>query len=59
MTIAGKEKQANVSGQKAKKWLLWEGDFRKNVGQIADSSIDLVFTDLPFGVNLERMSKHR
>lgn len=58
MTIAGKEKQANETGKQKKHWVLREGDFRKNVGQIAEDSVDLVYTDLPFGVALSKMSKH-
>jgi ParB family transcriptional regulator, chromosome partitioning protein len=39
-------------------WVLHEGDFLDNCDKIADESVDLVYTDLPFGVSLSAMSKH-
>lgn len=39
-------------------WTLHEGDFRANAIQIPDNTVDLVYTDLPFGANLGQMSKH-
>ncbi len=54
MTIVGKEKK-NVQ---AKNWTLYMGDFRSNANKVAHESADLVYTDLPFGVDLAKMSKH-
>jgi DNA modification methylase len=34
---------------------LYEGDWRSNIASIADESVDLVYTDLPYGVNLDQM----
>ena len=39
-------------------WTLYEGDFRDNIHKIKDESVDLVYTDLPFGVGIGQMSKH-
>jgi site-specific DNA-methyltransferase (adenine-specific) len=41
-----------------KLWTLHEGDFRDNISKIPDESVDLVYSDLPFGVALDQMSKH-
>ena len=41
-----------------KKWELYEGDVLANVRQIPEGSVDLIYTDLPFGVELSEMSKH-
>lgn len=49
---------AKAAPSKAKEWTLHEGDLRVNVASIPDASVDLVYTDLPFGVNLDAMSKH-
>ncbi len=38
----------------AKDWKLYEGDFRDNISKIASGSVDLVFTDLPYGVDLDK-----
>lgn len=54
MTIAGKE---NKNAQ-TKSWTLHMGDFRNNADKIKGCSADLVYTDLPFGVDLAKMSKH-
>lgn len=39
-------------------WALYEGDFLDNISQIPDGAVDLIYTDLPFGVSLSQMSKH-
>jgi DNA modification methylase len=39
-------------------WTLYEGDFTDHTKKIPDQSVDLVYTDLPFGVDLNKMSKH-
>ena len=46
--------QSNTSGD----WLLYEGDFKTNIHLIPSETVDLVYTDLPFGVDLSKMSKH-
>jgi ParB-like nuclease domain len=39
-------------------WVLYDGDFTDNINKVADESVDLVYCDLPFGVNLDKASKH-
>lgn len=39
-------------------WTLHEGDFRDNASKIPDSSVDLVYVDLPYGVDLQQMVHH-
>jgi len=46
--------QSNSSGE----WILYEGDFKANIDKIPEESVDFVYTDLPFGVDLSQMSKH-
>lgn len=61
-TIIQMQKAATIQrldGSGEEKWKLYEGDFLGNIQQIQDESVDLVFTDLPFGVNLDKMSKHK
>jgi ParB/RepB/Spo0J family partition protein len=41
--------------QTEKKWTLYEGDFVNNVNNIADSSLDLVLVDPPYGEGTEGM----
>ena len=38
----------------ATNWSLFEGDFRDNITRIPSSSVDLVFTDLPYGVDIQK-----
>lgn len=40
------------------KWILYEGDFKTNCNLVDDNSVDLIYSDLPFGVSLSQMSKH-
>jgi site-specific DNA-methyltransferase (adenine-specific) len=40
-------------------WLLYEGDFRASIAGTISESVDLVYTDLPYGVGLETHSKHQ
>lgn len=40
------------------RWRLYEGDFRSNIKNISSGSVDLIYTDLPYGVDLSQMSKH-
>ena len=52
------QKQAIAAGtiteaEAPKDWTLYEGDFRDNIQYMADASVDLVFTDLPYGVGIE------
>lgn len=39
-------------------WTLYEGRFQDNVQKVASETVDLVYSDLPFGVDLSKMSKH-
>ncbi len=39
-----------------KNWHLYEGDFRDNINLITSSSVDLVNTDLPYGVDIDNNS---
>lgn len=34
------------------RWVLYEGPFQDNIGGVADSSVDLVVTDLPYNIGL-------
>ena len=43
---------------KPKLWTLYEGDFNASVAGIKDGTVDLLYTDLPFGVDLSKMSSH-
>jgi DNA modification methylase len=47
-----------ASAPKPKKYVLHEGDFQNNISAIPDASVDLVYTDLPYGVNLDKMQNH-
>jgi DNA modification methylase len=61
MQIAGQaaaKAQAASGVVKPVLWTLYEGDFKQNVHQILDASVDLVYTDLPFGVGLTSQSNH-
>lgn len=51
-------KTAPQNASVASLWKLYEGDFKDHISNVADASIDLVYTDLPFGVSLQAMSKH-
>ena len=42
----------------ALQWILYEGSFQDHAKNVVDSSVDLIYSDLPFGVNLSEMSKH-
>jgi DNA modification methylase len=39
-------------------YVLYEGPFQSNTPQIPNASVDLVYTDLPYGVNLDLMDGH-
>jgi DNA modification methylase len=39
-------------------WKLYKGKFEDHVHEIPNESIDLIYTDLPFGVDLNKMSGH-
>jgi site-specific DNA-methyltransferase (adenine-specific) len=43
---------SNIGTEKT--WTLFEQDFKNNI--LADNSVDLIWTDLPYGVDLENMS---
>lgn len=36
-------------------WTLYEGAFEDNINKVADGSVDLIYTDLPYGVNFDKM----
>lgn len=49
----------NASGEAVEeKWRLYEGNLEENIHKIMDETVDLVYSDLPFGVELSKMSKH-
>lgn len=60
MTKAPTVQTMNDKGEieKERMWTLYEGDFMGNIGAVNQESVDLVFSDLPFGVDLSQMSKH-
>lgn len=37
------------------KYVLYEGPWQANINNVADESVDLVYTDLPYGVDLDEM----
>lgn len=57
-TMSLRAAAAPQAGETASLWKLYEGDFKDNISNVADDSVDLVYTDLPFGVSLQAMSKH-
>lgn len=52
------QQAAKAAPQQVKDWTLYEGDFKGSSKTVADGTVDLVYTDLPFGVELSKMSKH-
>lgn len=59
MQKAPSVQSVNASGEvQEKKWELYEGDVLFNISKILEGSCDLIYTDLPFGVELSQMSKH-
>ena len=55
--LAAAKAAASPAGQ-TKYWTLYEGDFRNNISKVPSASVDLVYSDLPFGVSLTTFSKH-
>jgi site-specific DNA-methyltransferase (adenine-specific) len=50
MTVAGALIQQKLNPPKTDaKWVLYEGDFQQNASNIADSTVDLVLVDPPYG----------
>lgn len=58
MKISAKGKE-DEKEKGEKPWKLYKGDFRDNIKNIEDETVDLIYTDLPFGVSLSQMSKHK
>lgn len=58
VAVAQMRQSAKAAPPGEKLWTLYEGDFGDNISKIPDGSVDLVYTDLPFGVDLSAMSKH-
>ena len=56
--MATMARSAMASPSKKQNWTLYEGPFENNIANIASDSVDLVYCDLPFGVDLAEMSKH-
>lgn len=52
------DKVNNKGDDPTKKWVLYPGKAEDNVHKIEDESVDLIYTDLPFAVDLDKMSKH-
>jgi site-specific DNA-methyltransferase (adenine-specific) len=49
----------NDKGEKVEeKWILYEGELSANISKLMAESVDLVYSDLPFAVELSNMSKH-
>jgi site-specific DNA-methyltransferase (adenine-specific) len=38
---------------------MYQGSFLDNIHNVPDESVDLIYTDLPYGVNLDVMDKHQ
>jgi len=58
MSLANKARAAIIGEPTPKEWTLYEGPFQDNIAKVDSESVDLVYTDLPFGANLAQMSKH-
>lgn len=58
ITVHQMQQVAKAAPQSEKNWTLYEGNFTDNIANLADETVDLVYTDLPFGVDLDKMSKH-
>jgi ParB/RepB/Spo0J family partition protein len=56
-SASGAAKQA-APAPKPRLWSLYETDFRQTSQNIPSETVDLVYTDLPYGVELDKMSKH-
>ena len=56
MTTSQMKRQAKPDGDKP--YILYRGDTLANTHNVSDASVDLIVTDLPFGVGLEEMSRH-
>lgn len=58
LQVAVMKEQAVPESEKPKPYRLYQGDVAINVKDLADSVADLIVTDLPFGVGLDKMSRH-
>jgi DNA modification methylase/ParB-like chromosome segregation protein Spo0J len=58
VAVAQMRQSAKAAPPGEKLWTLYEGDFRDNISKIPGDSVDLVYTDQPFAVGLDKMSKH-
>ena len=61
MAVAAQKRQAaqpKTKSEPQRSWVLYEGDFRDNVHNVEDASVDLIHTDLPYGASVEKMSAH-
>lgn len=59
--VAGVPISNGPNGEKTdstRSWVLYEGDFRDNALKVPDSSVDFICTDLPYGADVDEMSKH-
>jgi len=58
LNVAMMKQQAVPESEKEKPYRLYRGDVIVNVRDLEDNSVDLIVTDLPFGVGLDKMSRH-
>lgn len=58
VAIHGMRQKAKQAPPSVQNWTLYEGSFKDHSKAVADGTVDLVYTDLPFGVDLSKMSKH-
>ncbi len=58
VSIASMTLKAQAQPEGESQWILHEGDLRSNAKLVADGSVDLIYTDLPFGVDLGTQHSH-
>lgn len=57
VAVVQMKKQAKPAASN-KPYTLYRGDVMSNICNVADDSVDLIYTDLPFGTNIGTMSHH-
>jgi DNA modification methylase/ParB-like chromosome segregation protein Spo0J len=58
IAVSKMKSAAKASGNDPGAYTLYEGHWQTNILKVADKSVDLIFSDLPFGVGLSNMSRH-
>jgi DNA modification methylase/ParB-like chromosome segregation protein Spo0J len=58
IAVSKMKSKAAKSTTSGDSYILYEGIWQNNISKVADATVDLVFSDLPFGVGLSNMSRH-